>query len=313
MNILMLGIECHHITLAHRDEHRLAYASPEVSSSADQEAQERFGSAGVALYDSLDQALADFQPDLAVIGVPNIRKNQFDIERKLLGRGIPVLEYKLRLRDIASLRDFLRDYAAQDVPVYIGEPYAYTPCVLQLKKEMQDWPLGQVEHLRWRCAIGGGSYDWMRHYEHLSLEDLGLHHFSVIHSLFDMKDASVVSRSLSPRKGDGMTGTVCDSWIAWPDGLTATHSIDWINALDETDYFGTVALECEHGGALIKNERLYMGKWGEEMREVPFAGKRPDPLTEMIALLEKGTQPHFMKSIADFSPVMEKIDSALRG
>lgn len=312
MKILMMGIECHHITLKHQKDHCLAYASPDISSSADQEARQRFGSAGVKLYDSLAQALQVFHPDLAVIGVPNIRKNQFDIERLLLQKGIPILEYKLRLSNIESLRDFLRDYEKQSVPVYIGEPYVYTPCILQLHKEMENWQLGRMEYLRWRCALGGSSYEWMKYYEHLSLEDLGLHHFSVLHSLFDLSQADVVSRSLSPAKGEGMTGTVCDSWLSWPSGFTATHSIDWIHAIDETDYLGTIALECTDGAALIEKEKLYMGKWGEPLKEISLQ-EAADPLAEMIALLEEGKQPKYMKSIRDFAPVMEKIDGALRG
>lgn len=312
MRILMLGIECHHITLRHLAEHTLAYASPEEKHAADQEARERFGNAGVTLYDSLDEALREFRPELAVIGVPNIRKNRFDIERRLIDRGIPILEYKLRLSDIDSLRDFLREPALDSVPVYIGEPYVYTPCVLQLHKELANGALGEPEYLRWRCALGGGAYGWMQHYEHLSLEDLGLHHFSVLHFLFGLADASVVSRSLSPSKGEGMTGTVCDSWLSWPGGFAATHGIDWINAVDETDYLGTIALECTRGAALIRGEKLYMGQWGEPMQEIAPT-VTADPLAEMVALLTEGKTPRYMKSIRDFAPVMEKIDGALRG
>ncbi|MEG0767250.1 MAG: hypothetical protein RR482_05995, partial [Clostridia bacterium] len=63
---------------------------------------------------------------------------------------------------------------------------------------------------------------------------------------------------------------------------------------------------------LIKDERIYLTKWGGETREIPVAFKPADPLEEMIALLQENNQPQEISPIATFAAIMETIDGALR-
>lgn len=314
MKILIIGLECGGYAKQRFEMQKEAYAycsafGAETPGYAEERA--RWADMGIPVFDTLDTAINVFQPELAVIGVPNTVKNDLSIERRLIEYKIPVMEYKFRIRDYNAFRSFAEEIRKQNVPLYVGEPYLYRDCVRYLRRKLPEWNLGRVEHVRWRCARDGEGAPWMRTYRHLALEDLGLHHLSVLHGLLNLTGADVQARSLSPKKGGDMRGTICEEWMKLASGTTVSHSIDWNGAMDETDWLGTICIECEHGGVTVKDNRIWLERWGEKPQEIQWELKPLNPLEDVIALLNEGKAEN-IQLLAEFMPVIETIDKAIR-
>lgn len=313
MKILIIGLECGGFAKQRfpLQEETYAYCSAfGAETPGYAEELEQWKQLGISAFDTLDAALKIFQPDLAVIGVPNMVKNDLSMERKLLQKNIPVMEYKFRIKDYEAFHYFAQEVKENNSPLYVGEPYLYRDCVRFLRSAMPAWALGPVEHVRWRCVRDGEGTPWMQTYRHLALEDLGLHHLSVLHSLLNLTGAAVQARSLSPQKGGCLTGTVCEEWLKLSSGATVSHSIDWNGAVEETDWLGTVCMECEHGGVLVKDSRIWLQRWGESPKEVLWKLESLNPLEDMLALLRQGKSENIL-SLAEFMPVIETIEEAI--
>lgn len=313
MKILIIGLECGGFAKQRfpLQKEEYAYCSAfGAETPGYAEERDRWADMGIPVFDTLDTAVEVFSPNLAVIGVPNTVKNDLSIERKLLRERIPVMEYKFRIGDYEAFRAFAQEVEKQHAPLYVGEPYRYQDCIRFLRKALPGWKLGKVEHVRWRCVRDGEGSPWMQTYHHLALEDLGLHHLSVLHSLLDLTGATIRARSLSPQKGGCLTGTVCEEWLELSSGATVSHGIDWNGAMEETDWLGTICMECEHGGVLVKEGRIWVQRWGKEPEEVHWTLEKLNPLEDMLALL-RDRKTENICSLAEFMPVMEAISEAI--
>ena len=262
----------------------------------------------------LDAALQTFKPDAAVVGVPNTRKNIPAAEVAVMDAGIPLLIQKFRLRDFSDY-EMIRGAAAQrNAQVYIGEFYRLTPVAETVRQFIRAERLGKLEYLRWTCAPNHPYAPWESTYRHLALEDLAFHHLSVMSSWMPLRPVSVYARSLSPRKGGPLGGTVYSALITTADGCVIDHCIDWHHAVERTDFYGNFSLEGERGGLFSRGGVLFFSEWsgGEarEPREVALAEAGPQTGLELFVNALRGLGDHPV-SLADFDDVMHTAGLAL--
>jgi predicted dehydrogenase len=267
---------------------------------------------------TLEAGLERFKPDLAVIGVPNYRKNNPGIEILLLENGIPLFEHKFRT---AAPEDFEKIYAVQrrtGTGVFMGEFYRHNPVVLTAKECLVSGGFGRPEFVKWDARIEEGQiHNWEAAYPHIALEDLAPHHFSAIQFLVGLDVSSVYTKSFSPRKGRPISGTLCLTIIE--AGFLLQHTIDWHNSMTgRTSYLGDFSVACEQGGVRAVDGRVFSRRWGEEEKEIPITGKTVSPEAQTLGFISQksGPQPGLLPGpqpfgIAEFAPVMRTIKYAL--
>jgi predicted dehydrogenase len=273
---------------------------------------------GSALLGNLEEGLGQFEPDFAVIGVPNYRKNDPRIEAALLARGIPFYIHKFRT---ACLEDFEKTYAAQrktGVDVLVGEAYRYNPVILTVKGFLATADYGRSEFLKWDSRVAESTvWEWEAAYANLALEDLAPHHFSAIQTLTGLDTVSVYAKSLTPRKGLQAIGSVSVTLIETGTGLLIQHTINWHNSMGQTSYLGDFSIDCEKGGVSAVNGRVFVKRWGEAEREIPLLPKIPSPAARAFDYFRSGGTGPKPYCIKDFAPVMRNvyyaIDSAASG
>jgi predicted dehydrogenase len=261
---------------------------------------------------SIDMGLEQFKPDFAVIGVPNYRKNNPQIEAALLEGGVPFYIHKFRA---ACPGDFEGTYAVQrktGVDIVVGESYRYNPVVLTVKKFLADADFGKPEFLKWDSRVAESRvWEWEAAYANVALEDLALHHFSAIQSLVGLDTVSVYAASLTPRKGLPAAGSVSVAMLETRTGLLIRHTINWHNSMGQTSYLGDFSIDCEKGGISAINGRVFVKPWGGAEKEIPLVPEVPAPAVRAFAYFRSrgsGPKPY---TIADFAPVIRNIYYAL--
>jgi predicted dehydrogenase len=261
---------------------------------------------------SLDEGLERFKPDFAVIGVPNYRKNNPQIEAALLTQGIPFYIHKFR---VACRGDFEKTYAVQrktGVDVLVGEAYRYNPVVLTVKTFLDSAGFGKPEFLKWDSRVAEGKvWEWEAAYPNVALEDLALHHFSAIQTLTGLDTVSVYARSLTPRKGLPAGGSVSAVMMETRTGLLIQHTINWHNSMGQTSYLGDFSIDCEKGGAAAINGRVFVKPWDETEREIPLLPGIPSPAARAFEYFRSQGKVPKPYSLEDFAPVMRNIHYAL--
>jgi predicted dehydrogenase len=261
---------------------------------------------------SLDEGLERFRPDFAVIGVPNYRKNDPEIEAALLTRGIPFYIHKFR---VARHGDFEKTYEVQrktGVDVLVGEAYRYNPVVLTVKTFLDSADFGKPEFLKWDSRVAEGKvWEWEAAYPHIALGDLALHHFSAIQTLTGLDTVSVYARSPSPRKGLSASGSVSATLMETRTGLLIQHTINWHNSMGQTSYLGDFSIDCEKGGVSVINGRAFVKPWGETEREIPLLPGISSPALRAFEYFRSGGKVPKPYSLEDFAPVMRNVHYAL--
>ena len=258
-------------------------------------------------YASLEEAVELFRPDLAVIGVPNYRKNRPACESYLIRRKIPVLIQKFRLADHGDFTAILEEAERECTPVFVGEFYRYHPSVAAVRRLIEDGSVGEPEFLQWTCRIGGNEHGaWEAAYGDLALEDLAFHHFSAIEAMMGLEVDDVYSVSRTAQKGMPSRGTVSATAMTTKRGCLISHVIDWHAAMRETGYFGEFVLEGSRGGVSLEGESLYYRPWDGGQVEIPLAA--PDKSTALEHLLGPEGDP---VTIQRFAGVMEALGRAL--
>jgi predicted dehydrogenase len=267
---------------------------------------------GAARIKSLGEGLEDFAPDYAVIGVPNYRKNDPRIEAALLKRGIPFYIHKFRP---ASPADFEKTFALQrktGVEVLVGESYRFHPVVLTVKAVLDSAGFGKGEFLKWDSRVAEGKvWGWEAAYPNIALQDLALHHFSAIQALTGLNTVSVYARSLSPRKGSPVSGSVSVTLMETTTGLVIQHTINWHNSMGQTSYLGDFSIDCEKGGVSSVNGRVFVKPWGEAEREIPLLPGIPSPAARAFEYFRSAGTGPVPYRIEDFAPVMRTVHDAL--
>jgi predicted dehydrogenase len=261
---------------------------------------------------SLDEGLDRFKPDFAVIGVPNYRKNNPEIEAALLEQGIPFYIHKFR---VACHGDFEKTYAIQrktGVDVLVGEAYRYNQVVLTVKTFLDSAGFGKPEFLKWDSRVVESKvWEWEAAYPNVALEDLALHHFSAIQTLTGLDTVSVYARSMTPRKGLPASGSVSTALMETRTGLLIQHTINWHNSMGQTSYLGDFSIDCEKGGVSAVDGRVFVRPWGEAEREIPPLPPHSSPAVlafDYFRFPGKSPKPY---GIGDFAQVIRNVHYAL--
>lgn len=209
------------------------------------------------LFASVAEALGSAAPDVACISVPSAEKTNHDATELLLRAGIDVLAKKLRLN---AMSDVDRLKAASDAgpgKLFVGEFYRYMPSVRALKRLLDGGKLGSVEQITWRCLLPNERYDWMKHYRHLSLEDLGYHHFSVLHDLLGFDPVRLYAHSYAPAFSQAGTRTVA-SMLAETANYRLNYETVWCSKRKPFAYLGEVTIEGSEGSAVLTDNGLQL-------------------------------------------------------
>jgi predicted dehydrogenase len=270
---------------------------------------------GYMMFNSLQEAVESFNPDLAVIDVPNNTKNRIEYEEYLLAKGINVLEKKLRVAAYDDFHKILKAAEKSTAKLFAGEFYRYNNCARTVKRKLEQGIIGKPQQLWWECFITGSDISpWEVHYRHLALEDLAYHHFGVIHYLLGIDAKTVYASSSSPLKGAPSTGTVSSTLIETRDGCRINHFINWHSLTKATDFFGNLSIEGERGGLLIENEKVYMTLVGGNKEELMLVDEVPKSTLSHVLSYMKDQNSHVERpwTVKDFVPVMITIDAAIR-
>ena len=263
-------------------------------------------------FPSLEEAVCRFQPHLAVIGVPNYRKNRKEYEELLMRRKIPLLIQKFRLKSFEDFEEIRQIQQETGARVYVGEFYRLNPLAATVRSLLQKGRTGPLEYIRWESGINGEICPWESAYDQLAIHDLAFHHISVMQSLFGLDVRSVYARSCSPRKGSPAKATFASPILEMRNGALIDYTVDWHCSLQQTDFFGTARLEGVSGGIEIQHGKVFFQKWGEEKQEIPLASPAYATGLEQTAAYLLGETSQSPVTLEEFSPVMEILKAMTR-
>jgi len=309
MKILLLGVEGQQGWHKAGNEHEFAFV--DVFSETESVANIKwFIDSRCKVYSNADEAIEDFKPDFAAINVPNFVKNDPDLELKFIEKKIPLLIAKLRLRNKSDFDKTLAAANKYGGEVYVGEFYRYSPGIETLKKFIADGFVGKPEQVRWECGLAHPDvWDWELNYENLVIDDLGFHHFSILHYLIDLTNPKLVfGLSASPEKGKPSTGSSGTVVVTNASGCNVSYCVDWHNTMRSSiDNFGCVSIDGTEGGVSLDNGKVFSMKWGSEKKEEQLIEIDAENAPEKILLGKKQD----VWTIQEFAPVVECVQKAL--
>ncbi len=264
------------------------------------------------IYSDLQEAIKQFRPDLAIIGVPNYRKNRPEYEELVMQQNIPLLIQKFRLRKFEDFHRVVECQRRTGSNVYIGEFYRLAPSITTSKALLLEGKIGALEYIRWQAGINGEVCPWESSYDELAIQDLAFHHFSAIQFLMGLGIDSIYACSRSPKKGGVAKGTLVSAVLQMQNGIVLEYTVDWHCSLLNTDFFGTVYLEGEEGGIEIQQGKVFLEKWGQPKQEIPLIfPPYPTGLQQLVAFFHGDTNEAPI-ILEEFFPVMETLEGMLK-
>lgn len=262
-------------------------------------------------YSSLGEAIERANAGLAILSVPNTRKNTISCEEMLIRAGMPFAILKLRMDDwsVAERLAALADSCG--TPVFCHDHYHLSPTFQAAKTRMES--LGQVLAVRHRFALPpreGGFAPWVRSYRHLVLEDLGYHHFALLRFLCgsEFHDGWCASRSTPAADGVrnhfNMLAEMKGGWTYAYDGRWGCRGPAF------TSWPGEVHIEGETGVMTVSKESLLIDG-------VMLAPDEMEPKPDWIAhVVDQASgipaKTACLTRLQDFLPVSRMIDAYLK-
>ncbi|WP_127582535.1 Gfo/Idh/MocA family protein [Paenibacillus koleovorans] len=260
-------------------------------------------------------ALAQAKPDLAVVTVPNGAKNTIWAERAVMEAGIDLVIQKPRLASLEDFEQLMQVQASSQATCYIGEHYRCDARVRTVKEALRQGRIGQVEYVYYECRRPLIPSPWMESYRHLALEDLALHHFSVLQHLIGLDVTEVYAHSSRPSWLEGESRTMASVLAGTRQGYKLTYSTAWGTWGEPTDYFGHFRLDGARGTISVEGQTVTCYSSSGVKQELPLLESR----SWIELLLEARTATPFhpdsldtpYPTLTSFEPIIRTIYASL--
>lgn len=133
---------------------------------------------GIALYESIDDALADPLLDAVVISTP--AKSHFEFVKRSLEAGKPVLVEKPLTTDSEQALELTDLADSLGLTLLVGHTFLYNPAIRKVKEYIESGDLGRLYYLYARRTNLGPIRDDVN-----ALWDLATHDISIMHFLLE--------------------------------------------------------------------------------------------------------------------------------
>ncbi|WP_135555327.1 Gfo/Idh/MocA family protein [Paenibacillus cymbidii] len=221
-------------------------------------------------YASVEEGMIHAAPDVAVVTVPSAAKNTIWAEQAVLEAGVDLAIAKLRLAKEQDLDKLLGLQACSRAVCYVGENYRYDARVRTVKQALLQGMIGRAEFVAYECYRPLTPSAWFDAYRHVTLEDLALHHFSVIHDLVGLELTELVARSEAPSWAQVRTKTMATVLASAKQGYKLRYTAEWGTRGRTTDYIGCLSIEGANGTIRLEGDRVTYYSPGGKGRELPL-------------------------------------------
>lgn len=173
---------------------------------------------GVALHESIDDALADPRLDAVVISTP--AKSHYEFVRRALEAGKPVLVEKPITTDSDQAVELTELADSLGLTLLVGHTFLYNPAVRKVKEYIEGGDLGRLYYLYARRTNLGPIRDDVN-----ALWDLATHDISIMHYLLGGPPEWVSAVGAHVLKSD--VEDVGFFVLGYPDGVVGHVHVSW--------------------------------------------------------------------------------------
>lgn len=236
----------------------------------------------VPRYASLEQAVREIQPDLVVNVTPPAAHTE--INKLLLGRGIPVLCEKPIAENLDAALDMGAFLEANGGFLMIGENYRYHGIFRKVRELLQGGGLGALRQIS--CHFRHYHPDYSMYYHgtlpHPLLEDVTIHHLDLSRYLSGEEPVNVMCREYAaPYCWYGDRPATVHILSDMTGGCVFQYDGTLASPQSTTTWNGDWELQCDKGVVVIRDDRVLVYE-NDEVREVQPSAYTEDSRVPML-------------------------------
>ncbi len=210
------------------------------------------------IFKTLPEALAQVDADAVI----NVTPPEFHREITLcaLEAGLPVMQEKPLAGTLEDARAIAEAAKTSGLLVSVGQNYRYSRLSQTIKQVLDSGELGAVSAVDVRFYKGPHFGGFREEMAHPLIVDMAIHHFDMLRYFLASDAISISARSWNPPWSWFAGHASASAQISFANGVQASYAGSWCSQALETSWNAHWRFECERGGLLVEDDRVFMQK-----------------------------------------------------